>query len=552
MTQWHKTVFMPLSCKSAFYPQSAIVAGLVIVLLAIPPPAHALISTTVSSQSIFTLSSASILILNLVLSLVIGFSFIAIALTLAYLGAQGREPFPFHWIFYALVPFIVLSGITRFLEVLTLSAPESLLYLGAKIGAAITAAATAIVLPPLIPRILRTLASSLSETAHAIQLKDQSELLDLAGDAIFVHGLDHTIQFWNRGAEKIYGWTRDEAVGKHKPTLLHAEFPEPLEEIEAKALRDGHWEGEILHTTKEGNRIAVFSRWFLQRDNQQRPKAYLEISADITHRKTAEEDLRRLNQDLEKRSSELKTSNNELEAFTYSVSHDLRAPLRHIQGFAGILMEEEAATLTESGKHYLDRIRDGAKSMSTLVDELLTLARLGRQAVQWQIVGLRALVEDARKTLAPEIQDRDIEWKINELPFVECDPALMKQVLLNLISNAVKYTRPMEKAVIEIGMSPTVQREDPVMFVRDNGVGFNMKYADKLFGVFQRLHRSEDFEGTGIGLATVQRIIQKHGGKVWANAELGRGATFQFTFGTRPEEAPAVPGTELTIGNHAN
>ena len=543
---------MPVRHRSAIYPQSAIVAGLVTALLASPPPASALVSVTVSSRSSFALTSSSALILNLVLSLVIGFSLIAIALTLAYLGAQGREPFPFHWIFYALVPFIILMGVTRFLDVMTLRAPESFLYLWTKIVTAIATAATAIVLPPLVPRILRTLASSLSESAHAHQLKDQADLLDLAGDAIFVHRLDHTIQFWNRGAEKTYGWTRNEALGQCKYTLLHTEFPEPIADIDAKAQRDGHWEGEVVHTTKAGDRIVVFSRWFLQRDNQQKPKAYLEISADITHRKTAEEDLRRLNKDLERRTDELVASNKELEAFTYSVSHDLRAPLRHIQGFAGILMEEETGALTDTGKHYLERIRDGAKNMSTLVDELLTLARLGRQAVQWQIVGLRALVEEARKSLAPESQGRDIEWKINDLPFVECDPALMKQVLLNLLSNAVKYTRPVEKAVIEIGMSPTSSGEDPIMYVRDNGVGFNMKYADKLFGVFQRLHRTEDFEGTGIGLATAQRIVHKHGGKIWADAELGRGATFQFTLGRRPEETPAVRGEELAIGNHAD
>jgi len=163
------------------------------------------------------------------------------------------------------------------------------------------------------------------------------------------------------------------------------------------------------------------------------------------------------------------------------------------------------------------------------VDDLLSLSRVGRQELRWHIVGLSALLEEAQRDLQPEMEGRQIDWKIGPLPFVECDPALMKQVFANLLSNAVKFTRPRERAVIEVG---TMTRDDQaVVFVRDNGVGFSMKYADKLFGIFQRLHRQEDFEGTGVGLATVQRIIHKHGGRVWAEGELDKGATFYFVFG---------------------
>jgi signal transduction histidine kinase len=225
---------------------------------------------------------------------------------------------------------------------------------------------------------------------------------------------------------------------------------------------------------------------------------------------------------------ELVAANQELEAFTYSVSHDLRAPLRHISGFSKILAEEYGPALDPTAQRYLERIQNGTRQMGLLVDDLLNLARIGRQELRMQATGLNSLLDEVLAELKPETNDgRQVEWKIGRLPFVECDPALMKQVLYNLASNALKYTRPREQAVIEV--SSTVKDGAAVIVCRDNGVGFSMKYADKLFGVFQRLHRSEDFEGTGIGLATVQRIIHKHGGRVWAEAELDKGATFYFT-----------------------
>jgi PAS domain S-box-containing protein len=250
-------------------------------------------------------------------------------------------------------------------------------------------------------------------------------------------------------------------------------------------------------------------------------------------RELAEEEIRKLNAELEQRvaqrTSELEATNKELEAFTYSVSHDLRAPLRHIDGFSKLLLEEHSAELSDQAQHYLNRVRDGARRMGQLVDDLLNLSRVGRQELRCQIVGLNPLVEEVRRELQPDMEGREIDWKISPLPFVECDPALMKQVFANLLSNAVKFTRPRERAVIEVG---TMTRHgQPVVFVRDNGVGFSMKYADKLFGIFQRLHRQEDFEGTGVGLATVQRILRKHGGRVWAEGALDKGATFYFVLG---------------------
>jgi signal transduction histidine kinase len=228
-----------------------------------------------------------------------------------------------------------------------------------------------------------------------------------------------------------------------------------------------------------------------------------------------------------RRTAQLEAVNRELESFTYSVAHDLRAPLRHIQGFADALIEECSGQIDAAAKGYLTRIIDSTRRMDQLINDLLGLAQLGRQELRAQPTKLNPLVEDVVGELNHETQGRNIEWRIGDLPAVECDPGLIKLVFQNLLSNAVKYTRPRDPAVIEVGQQ--IVQGERVIYIRDNGVGFNMKYAHKLFGVFERLHRREDFEGTGVGLATVQRIIHKHGGRIWAEAAVDRGATFFLT-----------------------
>ncbi|MHC1764283.1 MAG: PAS domain S-box protein [Verrucomicrobiia bacterium] len=379
---------------------------------------------------------------------------------------------------------------------------------------------------------------------QAAVLREQAQLLDLAN--VIARDLEGRIILWSAGVEQMYGWSKAEALGQLSHKLLGAEFLESQDSMEAALFRTGEWSGELIHKRRNGERVFVASHWVLHRDERGRPAAILEVYNDITERRLAEEEVRRLNAELEQRvrerTAELTAANDELEAFTYSVSHDLRAPLRHIDAFARIVEEDMAAETSPELRDYLGRIRKGTQMMGRLVDDLLNLSRVGRAQLAWETVDLNVLVAEAIADLRPETKQRDIEWRLEPLPSAACDPGLMKQVFANLLSNAVKYTRPRDKAVIEVGQNAL--GNERVIYVRDNGVGFNMKHVHKLFGVFERLHRSEEFEGTGIGLATVRRIIQRHGGRIWAKGEPDQGATFFLTFPRLgpTEDLPQSPG----------
>lgn len=495
-------------------------------------------------------------------------------------------------------------------------------------------------------------------------LRRQAEWFDQAYDATFVWDWRGTITFWNHGAERLYGYTRDEAVGKDPHKLLQATTGGSATFL-VRLEQDGFWEGELEHATCDGRHIMVDSRMALIRDGEhlyvvettrditeskraetalreseerlqrvtegmteglvisdmegelihwnpaavemhgftspevwrrQLPemKDIFELStldgtvvpfeqwpfpriyrgerlreyelrvrridrdwervfsyggtivrdstgkqmafctiADITERKRAEEEIRLLNRDLERRvaqrTAELQAANKELESFSYSVAHDLRAPLRAMDGFSDAVLEDYGPQLPEQAREYLETIRRVAQRMGALIDDLLAFSRLNRQPLAKQPVNMEALVRGVLEEMVPQDRAQKIEIVNGNLPAAHGDPSLLRQVWANLISNAIKYSCHAERARIEIG-SLTEGKKD-IYYVRDNGAGFDMKYADKLFGVFQRLHRADQFEGTGIGLAIVQRVVHRHGGRVWAEAKLNEGATFYFMLG---------------------
>ncbi|MBI4291353.1 MAG: transporter substrate-binding domain-containing protein [Betaproteobacteria bacterium] len=377
------------------------------------------------------------------------------------------------------------------------------------------------------------------------QLRKQREWLRVTltsiGDGVIATDLEGRVTFMNAVAEDLTGWPVSEAIGKRLDDvfrILVQHGRQAAENPVAKVLATGATVGladQTILVRRDGTEVPIDDSGAPIRDRDGKATGVVLAFRDITERQRAEAKIEQLNHELEQRLVALEAANKELDAFAYSVSHDLRAPLRGVDAFVRILLDKYASPLEEDARHCLQMIRDNSTQMGLLIDDLLGFSRLSQKPLVKETVRQEVLVQDALEGLEAERKGRQIELSVGELPAAEADPHLLKQVWINLIGNALKYTRSRDQAVIRIGSE--TKNGVPVYFVQDNGVGFDMRYAGKLFGVFQRLHRAEDYEGTGVGLAIVQRIIGRHGGRVWVQAAKNQGATFYFTLEGADEQA---------------
>ncbi|MFC5003405.1 PAS domain S-box protein [Dactylosporangium cerinum] len=361
-------------------------------------------------------------------------------------------------------------------------------------------------------------------------------LLDGARDyAIYMLDRQGVIESWSGNAERLTGYRADEVIGHSYGMFFTAEETAAgvPQRVLDQAAEHGRVEIDGPRVRRNGSRFWAHGLLTAVRNPDGTVRGFVKVSQDITERKTAERAVEQLNAELEvrvaERTADLREANAELESFSYSVSHDLRAPLRAVDGFAKMLALDHGDTLDEQGRRYLARIRASAQHMGDLIDGLLAFSRLQRQEMASLRVHLDQLVADVWDELAVERGTRDIALSVGDLPDAQGDPRLIRHVVANLVGNAVKYTRDVSPARIEIGHRVGPLSGEVMYYVKDNGAGFDMRYADKLFKVFQRLHRAEDYEGTGIGLALTHRIVQRHGGQIWADAVPGEGATFYFT-----------------------
>jgi PAS domain S-box-containing protein len=538
----------------------------------------------------------SLIALHVVSDSFIALSYLSIPITLVHF-ARKRRDIPFSWMFLCFGAFTVACGGTHLMDVWTIWFPSYWLAGGLKAVTACISGATAILLIRLVPRALalprtkwlieinerlvgeveqraqaesglRRLSEELeqrvTERTAALLATNQSlreseqryrTLVEHAPEAVVVLDMDAgRFIDANANAELLFGMSHEELV-RVGPVEVSPQFqpdgrpsPEAAREELEKALRHETPRFEWIHRNAAGKDIPCeISLVRLPSSGRNLVRGSI---VDISGRKRAEHEIHNLNAELElrvkERTAQLEAANRDLESFTYSVSHDLRAPLRHMDGFSKILVEDYGTQIPSGARQHLERVRAATLHMGQLVDDLLNLARVGRGSMKIVSTDLNAMVAETLLSLDAETCGRAVEWRVGRLSRAMCDPGLVRQVFFNLLSNAVKFTHHMEKAVIEIGESPNPG--GPVIFVRDNGVGFDMKYADKLFQVFQRLHTEEEFEGTGVGLAIVYRILQKHGGGIRAESSPRNGATFFFTL-TQP--LPAAPFPAEVLGGAA-
>jgi len=366
-------------------------------------------------------------------------------------------------------------------------------------------------------------------------------LVESANSIILRFTQDGTITFANPYALSFFGFSRDELIGKNLLGTIVPDIDSGGVNLREKILDisihpDLYRISQNENITRDKRRVWVSWTNKVLLDARGSIFEVLSVGNDITRLKEMDEELQQLNERLEQkvidRTSELENANRELEAFSYSVSHDLRAPLRAIDGFSFMILSNYSQQMPQEGIQYLERIRQNIQYMGALIDAILNFSRMSRQPLVTQAIYPASIAKEILDELQPLKGGRKVEIRINDLPPLMGDPSLVRQVFSNLLSNALKFTKQREVAMIEIGS--TTRRGHTVYYVRDNGIGFDMQYSDKIFGVFQRLHSTREYEGTGIGLAIVQRIIQRYKGVIWVESELDGGTTFYFSFDAFP------------------
>jgi PAS domain S-box-containing protein len=394
---------------------------------------------------------------------------------------------------------------------------------------------------------LSTIARDISEIKETERkIKEQAELLQLAHDAIIVQDSNNQILFWNRGAAKLYGYTNKEALTKPASILLKTKFPINVNKIYEIIKREKFWEGELIHTGKDGKEIIVESRWaFINKTGK--TLRVLEINRDITQRKVLEQKLRdvnkRLEQKVNERTKELSTaninlarSNQELQDFAYIASHDLQEPLRKIQSFGNLLLEEEFKNISKDGQSYLNRMLNAATRMRVLIDDLLSYSRVTSKALPFQRVELIDIANNVVTDLEAHIKEANGKVNIKKLPTIDADPLQMRQLFQNIISNGLKFHRNNIPPSITVSsklniISDTIAPAADYIniYFEDNGIGINKKYVNRIFTIFERLHGRQEYEGTGIGLAIVKKIVNRHKGSIKVSSKEGAGTTFIVT-----------------------
>jgi PAS domain S-box-containing protein len=365
------------------------------------------------------------------------------------------------------------------------------------------------------------------------RLAEQARLLNLSSDAIIVRDMHDIVVYWNRGAEEIYGWTRDEAVGKAKAKLLHSEFPEPLEEITSKLHRDQRWRGDLIQTRRDGTQIVVSTRWVLDRDAKGNPARVLITDTDITVRKQAEElmksEAKRLDALVEQRTARLQETIGELEAFSYSISHDMRAPLRAMQGYAKALLADYQERLDPEATHYLDRISRSSNRLDSLIQDVLAYSRVTKDQISLHPVDLERLIDDILSS-HPEFQAPQVRVTMEKpLHRVLGHEAYLTQCITNLLGNAVKFVPP--RVVPEIRIRSERLDGKVRLWFEDNGIGIDPSHHERIFQIFGQVYPEKKYGGTGIGLAIVRKAVQRMNGEAGVKSGMDKGSRFWLILG---------------------